>query len=355
MISYAQNFEDVMLDRVFKTKTNGFYIDVGAADPTNLSVTKWFYDNGWRGINIEPVSEFFDLLERDRPRDINLNCGAGSANGEMRFHEYPVKEWSTFDLQTQAPAKGPDETIREIVAAVKTLNDIIEENAAEQPIDFLKIDVEGWEEQVLRGIDFGKHRPTVVLIEAIDRDTGEQISAASEKLLAEAGYLFVYFDGINKFFLKKENENLTKHFAAPPNSLDNFKLHSEVELEKALEMQGIENRQLRIDLQARDEQVAILTDEVKKFEALSMTGSARAETMAAAVQKSEELRQGTEQQIQALISVLAERENVLKEREEMIEEFAWYANTKFGRALRPLWRFLKGTARAFDRHGRSNQ
>lgn len=354
MISYAQNFEDVMLDRVFKKKADGFYIDVGAADPTNLSVTKWFYDSGWRGINIEPVREFFNLLERDRPRDINLNCGAGAASGELRFHEYPVREWSTFDLNTQTPAKDADEPVREIVVPVKTLNDIIEENAAGHPIDFLKIDVEGWEEQVLRGLDFRKHRPTVILIEAIDRDTGEQVSAASEKLLGEVGYLCVYFDGINKFFLKKESEDLAKYFAAPPNALDNFKLRHEVELEKALEMQGAEAKQLRIDLQARDEQVAILTKQVKRFESLSVTGNVRAEAMAAQIKKAEELRQATENQIQALISVLAERENVLKEREELIEEFAWYANTKLGRAFRPLWRLLKTTARAWRRHGRSS-
>jgi len=52
MISYAQNFEDVMLNRVFRDRVDGFYVDFGAADPVNLSVTKWFYDLGWTRGNI---------------------------------------------------------------------------------------------------------------------------------------------------------------------------------------------------------------------------------------------------------------------------------------------------------------
>ena len=78
MISFAQNFEDVMLYRVFRGQPTGFYIDVGAADPTHRSVTRLFYDLGWRGINIEPRQMFFEELQHARPRDINLDCGAGS-------------------------------------------------------------------------------------------------------------------------------------------------------------------------------------------------------------------------------------------------------------------------------------
>jgi len=65
LISYAQNFEDVMLARVFHGRKNGFYVDVGAADPINLSVTKWFYDLGWSGINVEPNRKLFERLAAD--------------------------------------------------------------------------------------------------------------------------------------------------------------------------------------------------------------------------------------------------------------------------------------------------
>ena len=76
MISYAQNFEDVILWRVFKDIISGFYIDVGAYHPRIDSVTKWFYDQGWNGINIEPSKEYLDRFYDERPRDLNLNLAS---------------------------------------------------------------------------------------------------------------------------------------------------------------------------------------------------------------------------------------------------------------------------------------
>lgn len=71
-LSYAQNFEDVMLHRAFRNVERGFYVDVGAFDPTHDSVTKAFYDRGWNGINIEPIPEYHARFTAERPRDINL-------------------------------------------------------------------------------------------------------------------------------------------------------------------------------------------------------------------------------------------------------------------------------------------
>ena len=71
-ISYAQNFEDVMLWRALCDMENGFYVDVGAADPKELSDTRAFYERGWSGINVEPLDEYFDKLTQARPRDTNL-------------------------------------------------------------------------------------------------------------------------------------------------------------------------------------------------------------------------------------------------------------------------------------------
>ena len=75
MISYAQNYEDVLLARLFGGRTTGFYVDIGAMDPVLDSVTKHFYDLGWHGINVEPVKELFDDLVMQRPRDVNV-CAA---------------------------------------------------------------------------------------------------------------------------------------------------------------------------------------------------------------------------------------------------------------------------------------
>jgi hypothetical protein len=106
MISYAQNFEDVLLGRVFHNRTDGFYVDVGAGDPVELSVTKWFYDLGWSGINIEPNPTFHRKLVAERLRDVNLNCGAGAIEKDAQYFRLPRNELSSFDLDVRARAEA---------------------------------------------------------------------------------------------------------------------------------------------------------------------------------------------------------------------------------------------------------
>ena len=96
-ISYAQNYEDVMLLRALGGVQHGFYIDVGAQDPVNDSVTKMFYERGWRGINIEPVSHWYERLVADRPHDINLQLAVSDAPGRMHLYEVVDSGLSTTD------------------------------------------------------------------------------------------------------------------------------------------------------------------------------------------------------------------------------------------------------------------
>ena len=83
IVSYAQNAEDVRLARLFDS-SSGFYVDVGAGDPTEFSVTKHFYDRGWAGINVEP-GPAFERLEQQRPRDVNLRLAVAPESGEREF------------------------------------------------------------------------------------------------------------------------------------------------------------------------------------------------------------------------------------------------------------------------------
>src|SRR5579859_3557422 len=86
-VSYAQNYEDVLLHRALKHVVRGFYVDVGAQHPVNESVTKAFYERGWHGINIEPMAAWFTLLESDRPHDINLNVAVTDQFGDLVMFE----------------------------------------------------------------------------------------------------------------------------------------------------------------------------------------------------------------------------------------------------------------------------
>lgn len=223
MISYAQNAEDVLLSRLFAPGRPGFYIDVGANDPVVDSVTKHFYDLGWRGINIEPSSRPFERLLEQRDRDVNLNVGLSDKEGSLSFYEFPpqLPGSSTFEHgQAEWHHEGgrPYET-REV--PVTTLARVCEEHVT-GAIDFLTIDTEGHERQVLEGGDWMRWRPRVVVVEATQPNTRIPTHDQWEHVLTGAGYLFAAFDGLNRFYVRTEDEDLLPALVAPPNVLDDF-------------------------------------------------------------------------------------------------------------------------------------
>jgi len=209
VISYAQNFEDVMLARAFRGSSRGFYIDVGAMDPVTHSVTCHFYEQGWHGINIEPSAAHFARLAALRPRDTNLNLALGEREELRDFYDVPESGLSSL--------AQPD-----AAAAHVTLARICAEHVGGRTVDFLKIDVEGWERQVIAGGDWQRFRPRIVLVEATRPNSPEAAWAAWEPMLLERGYLFAYFDGLNRFYLRREDAALSRHFAVPPNVFDDF-------------------------------------------------------------------------------------------------------------------------------------
>ena len=116
-ISYAQNQEDVILWRVLRDVEHGFYVDVGAADPEELSVTRAFYDRGWSGINVEPLDQYFQRLVRDRPRDTNLKVAVGREAGVRTFHAIEGTGLSTLDAEIAARQQAAGWQVHEIVGA----------------------------------------------------------------------------------------------------------------------------------------------------------------------------------------------------------------------------------------------
>ena len=189
MISYAQNFEDVILERAFKEQTKGFYIDVGAWEPILDSVTKHFYDKGWHGINIEPVSAYHAKLQQQRDRDVNLNIALLDKPGTISLYEFAGTGLSTFERKHADDHKKLGLEVREQVVNVSTLAAICVEYANDQVIDFLKIDTEGTELQVLQGGDWRHFRPRVVLLEATIPNSQETSHAEWEPFLLQQGYV----------------------------------------------------------------------------------------------------------------------------------------------------------------------
>jgi FkbM family methyltransferase len=220
-ISYAQNHEDVMLARVFRGIDAGFYIDVGAQDPRIDSVTKAFYDRGWRGINIEPVATWFDKLARDRPRDINLCLAAGAAEGVVDFYEVADSGLSTSSAEFARRHRDQGHAVVAGKVQASTLDAICAEHLV-QLVHFLKIDAEGAELEVLQGIALERVRPWLILVEAKEPNSSVSTHARWDPLLLDRGYAFAYNDGLNRFYLAAEHASLHDAFATPPGVFDDF-------------------------------------------------------------------------------------------------------------------------------------
>ena len=242
MISYSQNFEDVILRRVLQNVTNGFYIDVGAAHPIYDSVTYHFYNSGWSGINIDPLEKNFIILQSTRPRDMNLNVAISDFAGTVKLFESEVDGWSTTIPEV---AKNHLNLVgissREIVVNALTLNQISQKYVKKREIHFLKIDVEGGEKKVLLGFDLTKFRPWILVIEATLPNSQVEVFEDWESLVLERNYKFVYSDGLNRFYLAEEKSHLSELFKYPPNVFDNFTRFSAIEpsvLNELLELRG---------------------------------------------------------------------------------------------------------------------
>jgi FkbM family methyltransferase len=199
VISYAQNGEDVVLARAFPDVRSGFYVDLGAAHPLMDSVTKHFYDRGWSGVNVEPLRDGHAALDAGRPRDLNLRLAVGTESSDRVFYEaVDAPGLSTFEPALADRARQISRIVEHQVPMI-TLRHLFEQYVGERTVDFLKIDVEGLEYDVLSTGDWSRFRPRVLVVEG-DPERVEQ-------LLKGAHYRQTLFDGINSFWVRCEDSD----------------------------------------------------------------------------------------------------------------------------------------------------
>jgi FkbM family methyltransferase len=232
MISYAQNFEDVVLGRVFHSCPCGRYVDIGAYDPVVDSVTKHFYDRGWSGVNVEPVARFHRKFSEARPRDWNLNAVVGAADGTVEFVEWGDSGLSGYrQLFDSADAERLGFRPSTSTLPMMSLASITRQ-LPPGDVEFLKVDVEGAERDVLAGADWSSFRPRVVVVEAIRPNLSLSAGRAIEPMwhewegiLLANGYEFALFDGLNRFYYRREEPQLRERLSYPANVTDGFALH----------------------------------------------------------------------------------------------------------------------------------
>jgi FkbM family methyltransferase len=241
-ISFAQNLEDLVLAGVLRGIEGGFYVDVGANHPILDSVTKIFYDKGWSGINIEPNPQLHEELCRQRPRDTNLMIGLGSLPGSLTFRSYDsIDGMSSCSSHAHEYVHSifPDAPYTDFLIEVSNLSRILDEHRPKGDINFLKIDVEGMELEVLLGNDWSRYRPWVLCIER-SRDLA-RLSAIS-KFLEISSYSAVFFDGINDFYVADERRQVWESFYYPRDVIMNGVPVNQIFVKCMTEMAAAERR-----------------------------------------------------------------------------------------------------------------
>lgn len=223
--SYAQNFEDVILWRALRHVQNGTYVDIGAHHPEIDSVSKAFYDHGWRGVHVEPGPAEAQLLRDSRPGEIVIQAIVSDKAGVQAFYQTPGGGLSTADkeIATFHVEHGHAPVSATTVVSI-SLDDVLDQVPNEE-IHWLKIDVEGFERQVLLSWKTSRRRPWIVVIEATWPKTQNSTHEQWEALILNKGYEFAYEDGLNRFYVSQNHEELRQHLGSPPNVFDKFQLN----------------------------------------------------------------------------------------------------------------------------------
>lgn len=343
---YAQNKEDLIIKGFFPDIKDGFYIDVGANDPVVDSVTKLLYEEGWSGIDVEPIGNLAEALRHDRPRDTVLQIGLSNKAGKLTFTEYPEGNGlSTFDAGMSAYYERgshpfPTEKTKKYTVPVKTLDEIIHD-ARVRHIHMLKVDVEGYEYEVIAGKDWREVRPELICIEA------NHITHDWRPVLDKHNYYLVFFDGVNNYYLAQESLHRKEYFNYPDVAFSGNPVYFQAykEVREPIET---ELRALLSKAQSQEEEIAFLHRQQRdvRFLAkrLALELQLRFNKRASAPKRRAGLRYGEDP---ALVQQLAQQENgdnllhFIHERDK-VNIKQWTSSTT--EALRPIpWKVAAGT------------
>ncbi len=206
-LSYSQNGEDLIVDFIFKQLKieSPSYIDIGAFHPTDISNTYLFYQRGCSGMCVEPYSVFYNKIKNKRRRDICLNIGIGVSNESNKdFYIMSSKSLNTFSKNEaeRCTSYGNQKIEKVDKVPLANINDLINDHFNECP-NFISLDVEGLELEILKTFDFIKYRPEVFCIETINytENNSEQKLNETIKFMQKSKYLNFADTYINTIFV----------------------------------------------------------------------------------------------------------------------------------------------------------
>ncbi len=174
-----------------------------------------FYRNGWRGINIDPALGSKDKFDKMRPEDINLELAISNTSSNQTLYLFENPQENTMCEQTAQKYQKyfNSKLISTHVVPVRTIAEILDQyNFDKKTIDFINIDVEGLELEVLKSNNWTKYKPKIVAIEQLEVAPLEELSNSSiYKFLKEHNYELFAKTPCTVFYYNKENYNIYSH------------------------------------------------------------------------------------------------------------------------------------------------
>ena len=200
--TYSMDGEDLFIDNFFKNKI-GLYVDVGAYHPLELSNTYLLYKKKWKGINIDINSLSIDYFNFLRPNDININLGVTKKNTIKTLY-YQKNKSPLNTLNLSRAKKIFSNRFKKKKIKTKTLTNILDKTKFKgKKIDFLNIDTEGNDLEVLKSLDFKKYKPKLICIELIDHFNPDKKEIKKHKIykfLIEKKYKLVWSGHFSHIF-----------------------------------------------------------------------------------------------------------------------------------------------------------
>jgi FkbM family methyltransferase len=265
-ISYSQNGEDILINRYFGDRI-GSFLDIGGYHPVIENNTYLFYRKGWRGTNIEPVPQLHQAFVHTRPEDRNLHVAILEKPGVLPFYtvlhesgqnaaqQVPlgltssmwdrlhVSGLSTFDAELADRHRLAGYIVQERTVQAITLPQLVQMDGVAAP-DFVSLDVEGFEDAVIRQFPFDHWQPELFVIESTAPNSTIPTHQSWEPILLDHGYLLATFNGVNRFYLRGDKAAALEIFKLPVSAQDNYRRADVVDLERRLKL--LEDRLARI-------------------------------------------------------------------------------------------------------------